>query len=278
MPAATARISIVIAVLDGADSLRRCLDSVSTQDYGDVELVVIDGGSRDSSVDILRAYEGIISHWESKPDSGIYHAWNKGVARTCGDWVHFLGSDDVFFAPDVLSRVAEKLLTCPPDTRIAYGRVAVMSEQGDVIEVVGKPWSEAQRRMRIGMPIPFPGAFLHRSLFHVRGEFDESFQVSGDYEWLQRELIHRPPVFLDDVVVTLMTAGGKSSSRDHRILRCLEDARARKLHGIFPYPAAWCWEFAKVCLYRLVEKTLGKRAALSAQNAYRGLVGRPCSR
>ena len=267
------RISVVVAVLNAEVSLAPCLDSVIAQDYKNLQLVVIDGGSSDASVDAIRACEESISYWESCPDCGIYHAWNKGLARVDGDWVHFLGSDDRFASPDVLGRVAKRLQLSNPETRIAYGRVAVVSERGEVLEMIGRPWDEARCRMRIGMPIPFPGVFLHPSLFAIQGGFDESFQISGDYEFLLRELIDRPPLFLDNLVVTLMAPGGKSSSRENRLLRCLEDARARKLHGLFPYPAPWCREFARNCLYQILDNTLGTRAALLARQAYRGLIG-----
>jgi glycosyltransferase involved in cell wall biosynthesis len=270
-----ARISVVVAVLNAEDSLAACLDSVIAQNYNNLQLVVIDGGSSDASVEAIRAREESISYWDSCPDRGIYHAWNRGLARAEGDWVHFMGADDRFASSDVLRRVAETLQLCNPETRIAYGRVAVVSELGEVLEMIGRAWDEARCRMRIGMPVPFPGVFLNRSLFDIQGKFDESFQISGDYEFLLRELIHRPPLFLDNVVVTLVAPGGKSSSRDNRLLRCLEDARARRLHGLFPYPAPWCYEFARNCMYRMLYNTLGMRAALLAQQAYRGLVGSP---
>lgn len=275
MLAGKARISVVIAVLNAEDSLAACLDSVITQDYRNLQLVVIDGGSSDASVEAIRAREESISYWDSCPDRGIYHAWNRGLARAEGDWVHFLGADDRFASSDVLGRVAEMLQLCNPETRIAYGRVAVVSEPGEVLEIIGRPWDEARCRTRIGMPVPFPGVFLNRSLFDIQGKFDESFQISGDYEFLLRELIHRPPLFLDNLVVTLMAPDGKSSSRDNRLLRCLEDARARKLHGLFPYPTPWCCEYARNWLYRILYNTLGMRAALLAQQAYRGLLGSP---
>lgn len=275
MPVGKGWISVVIAVLDAEASLGRCLDSVIAQDYKNVQLVVIDGGSRDASLELIRAREESISYWESGPDRGIYHAWNKGFARVEGHWVHFLGSDDCFASPDVLGGVAERLELCDPETRIAYGRVAVVSERGEALEMFGLPWDEARSRMRIGMPVPFPGVFLRRSLFDIQGGFDESFQISGDYEFLLRELIHRPPLFLDNLVVTLMAPGGKSSLRENRLRRCLEDARARRLHGLFPYPAPWCWEFAKNCVYRILDNALGTRAALLAQRTYRELVGPP---
>jgi glycosyltransferase involved in cell wall biosynthesis len=269
------RISVVVAVLNAEASLGGCLDSVIAQDYQNLQLVVIDGGSSDASVEMIRAREESISYWESCSDRGIYHAWNKGLARVEGDWVHFLGSDDRFASSDALSRVAEWLHLCNTETRIAYGRVAVVSQRGEVLETIGGPWDEARCRMRTGMPVPFPAVFLHRSLFNIQGGFDESFQISGDYEFLLRELIDRPPLFLDNLVVTLMALGGKSSSRENRLLRCVEDARARTLHGLFPYPAPWCWEFAKNCVYRILDNTLGTRAALLAQLTYRRLVGPP---
>ena len=101
------KISIIMALYNGAATLRRCLDSVKSQTYRNIELIVIDGGSSDGSLEILRQYQDSIHYWESEPDRGIYHAWNKGLDHVTGDWVNFLGADDYFPEADVLIRVVE---------------------------------------------------------------------------------------------------------------------------------------------------------------------------
>ena len=74
-------ISVIVAVLNGAKTLQRCIDSVAQQTYPNKELIIIDGGSQDGTVDILKANQGKITSWISEPDRGIYSAWNKGLAK-----------------------------------------------------------------------------------------------------------------------------------------------------------------------------------------------------
>ncbi len=98
-------VSIIIPVLNGATTLRQCLNSIKEQDYPKLELIVIDGGSTDATVDILRENNDQITQWNSEPDDGVYDAMNKGIKVTSGDWVYFLGADDVLL--NGFSRIIE---------------------------------------------------------------------------------------------------------------------------------------------------------------------------
>ena len=88
--------SVIVAVYNGAKTLQRCIDSVSNQTYPHKELIIIDGGSADGTVDILRANNDKIAYWKFKPDRGIYHAWNKALEHVQGAWIYFLGSEIIF--------------------------------------------------------------------------------------------------------------------------------------------------------------------------------------
>ena len=105
----TPRISVVMAVLNGEAGLRRALDSIVGQTYPEVEVVVMDGGSTDGSLDILRGYGARIAHWETGRDTGVFNAWNKALDHVTGDWVCFLGADDWYAGPDVMARVAAQI-------------------------------------------------------------------------------------------------------------------------------------------------------------------------
>src|SRR5690348_14220883 len=96
------RVSLIIAVYNGASTIVKCLNSVAAQTYGSRELIVIDGGSTDGTVDILRCNADQLSYWISEPDTGVYNAWNKGLARARGEWIAFLGADDYLWTPDAL--------------------------------------------------------------------------------------------------------------------------------------------------------------------------------
>jgi glycosyltransferase involved in cell wall biosynthesis len=266
-------ISVVVASYNNVATVERCIGSVLSQTYPLKELVVIDGASTDGTVQILRANDQGIAYWESEPDRGIYHAWNKGLDRARGDWIYFLGADDLFAGPDVLGRVAEALRQCPPDARLAYGMVALAARTGEILEILGQPWSKARLSLKNGLSIPPPGIFLHRSLFETHGKFDESFRIAGDYEFLLRELTNNPPRFMFDVVVSIWSLGGASSRPDNGLLLKLEDARARKLNGLPAYTTKWLWALVKASVYRTLYRTFGAEPARQMRNVYRRCTG-----
>ncbi|MBI5571857.1 MAG: glycosyltransferase [Desulfomonile tiedjei] len=267
-------ISVVVASCNNVATVERCIGSVFSQTYPFKELVVIDGGSTDGTVEILRSNDKGITYWESEPDRGIYHAWNKGLDRAKGDWIYFLGADDRFAGPDVLGRVAEALRQCPPSIRLAYGMVALAARTGEVVEILGQPWSKARVSLKNELSIPPLGVFLHRSLFRIHGKFDESFRIAGDYEFLLRELTKNPPQFMFDVVVSIWSLGGASSRPENGPLLRLEDARARKLNGLPAYSAKWLWELFKSSVYRILYRIVGPGLARHVRNMYRRYSGK----
>ena len=135
-------ISIIVSVRNAAVTLERCLESILGQTYSARELIVIDGGSTDGSVEILEQRSRSISYRISEADRGIYHAWNKGLARAKGDWVCFLGADDYLWEPRTLERMAPILARAYPSTRVVYGQVALVNPESRRVLVMGRPWDE----------------------------------------------------------------------------------------------------------------------------------------
>lgn len=267
------KITVISAVYNSSKTLERCLKSFARQDYPHKELIVVDGGSSDGSVDIIAKYEHMISYWESKPDRGVYHAWNKALDHCTGEWIHFVGSDDIYHAPDALSRAANWLRACRSDVRVAYGYVAVVNETGDFLEMRGCPWPAAKIALRKEMSLLHPGVFHHRSLFEMHGKFDEDFRIAGDYEFLLRELKSGEALFMPDVVVTATTVGGLSSTPGLTVTLRREDAKARKINGLPPYPLGWWASYVKAHLYGLIGMVVGKETAIKVRNLYRKAVG-----
>lgn len=111
-------ISIITVVLNGADTLERAIVSVLNQSFGNIEYVIVDGGSLDGSIDIIRKYEANLTHWSSQKDNGVYDAMNKALSNTSGKWIYFLGADDQLL--DVLETVAGYL---KDEKTIYYGNV-----------------------------------------------------------------------------------------------------------------------------------------------------------
>jgi glycosyltransferase involved in cell wall biosynthesis len=133
-------ISVVMAVLNNAGTLERALNSVLRQELAARELIVMDGGSTDGSLEILRRHASAIAHLESAPDRGIYHAFNKALPRTRGDWIYILGADDYLWDAQAFSRMAPHLERAYPPARVVYAQANFVSARGEVLEVLGEPW------------------------------------------------------------------------------------------------------------------------------------------
>jgi len=126
------KISIITVSKNAGLTIESCIRSVLDQDYPNIEYIIIDGGSTDGTVDIIKRYEGDISIWISEKDEGIYDAMNKGINMASGDIVGFLNSDDLYAGPDILELVAEAFHN--NDTDSCYGDlVYVLKDDTDKV-------------------------------------------------------------------------------------------------------------------------------------------------
>jgi glycosyltransferase involved in cell wall biosynthesis len=268
-------ISIIVSVLNGAKTLQQCIDSMAGQTYPHKELIVIDGGSTDGTLDILERSASSLSYWVSEPDRGIYHAWNKGLAQARGDWICFLGADDYLWAPDVLERLAPVLAEAYPPVRVVYGRVVIVNARGGEMYRAGEDWSTAGGRFTDIMSLAHPGLMHHKSLFETHGRFDESFRIAGDYEMLLRELPAGGAIFVPDVVVAGMRQGGISTEPTGSLTMMREMRRAQVLRGYRKPGRYWLSAYAKSALRVWMWRLLGRRLAPYAFDFLRLLAGKP---
>lgn len=247
----TARVSIVVATRNAAHTLPRCLESIRRQSYPHRELIVMDAASTDGTVAILEA-EPSVAYWESEPDRGIYHAWNKALVHATGEWVLFLGADDCFADDDALAALVAAAGSAP-EADLIVARMAVVDAAGAVRGTVGTPWD--WERMKRGQHIAHPGALHRRRLFEVHGGFDEGFRISGDYDFLLRLGPSARVSFLDRIVVRFGD-GGVSSTQLNR--RLAENLRIHAAHAeIGPWRARWT--YLRTRLYYLKLRLRGAR-------------------
>jgi len=269
-------ISVIVAVYNGEKTLQRCINSVYNQTYPRKELIIIDGGSTDRSVDILRASDDKITYWKSEPDKGIYHAWNKALDHIQGDWICFLGADDYFWKTDVLERVKEYLVEASnTGIRVVYGQVAEVTIQGEILQILGKPWEKARKQFLQVMAIPHPGLMHHRSLFDLYGKFDEDFHIAGDYEFLLRELKAKKAEFITNIIVTGMQRGGVSSNPKSYLQIFDENTRAQRKNKVSTLiPIQLTRRYVKVILRKFLISLFGDNAIGYFVDFYRLLTGR----
>ena len=270
----TRRISVVIAVRNGAATLQRCLDSIFEQTYRDIEIIVIDGGSTDRTRTVLEDNALRIAFWQSEPDRGICNAWNKALGHVAGQWLLFLGADDRLKNPDVIDRARRALDDASGHVRVVYAMVDILDAEANVRYTRGRPWPEARQSFRRHMAIPHQGTFHHWSLFDEHGMFDESFRISGDYEFLLRELLDHDALFIPDLVLVEMGAGGLSDRPENLLSMTREFQRARRMHGLAPRFEWLSLSVARARIYGVIVRALGPRVAKDLALAVRLITHR----
>jgi glycosyltransferase involved in cell wall biosynthesis len=175
------RISIVTPSFNQAPFLEATLRSVLLQGYPELEYVVIDGGSRDGSPDLIARYAGALTHWESTPDRGQAHAINKGLARCTGEVVGWINSDDVY-CPGALRRVAEAFAAHPEAVAVHGDRVLIDRDGA----VAGWSLAAPFEPRRWGYPVCSETAFWRRSAIPQGWQLDEGLRFALDLDWFSR--------------------------------------------------------------------------------------------
>ena len=266
----------MVATYNGAATLQQCINSIALQTYQHKELIVIDGGSTDGTVELLKASQHKITYWVSEPDRGIYHAWNKALLRARGEWICFLGADDHVWDEHVLARMAEELVKLPPHIRVAYGQLMLLNGGGERLYAIGEPWERLRQRFLKSMCIPHPGMMHRRSLFEEHGGFDESFRIAGDYELLLRELKTADAAFIPNLVTVGMRQGKGESSHPAATLRVLQETRrAQRMHGQRLPSRSWFFSVTKAYFRLLLWHVFGEPIARKTLDFGRRLLGQP---
>jgi len=266
----------VVAVFNGESTLQQCIDSIAGQFYSNIEFIVIDGGSTDGTLSILKANDTLITYWVSEPDRGIYHAWNKALKKTTGDWICFLGSDDFFWTPGVLATMANRLIQVPPEVQLVHGQVMLLSIAGVPLYPIGQAWPDVGKQLRKIMCVPHPGAMHRRKFFEIHGMFDETFRIAGDYEMLLRGFLNNytKAVFIPDLVTVGMRQGGLSSDPANNFVAMQEIRKAQKIYSDSWPDKAWIWGvmriYVRLLIWRLIGDAAGKRV-LDLARRIRGL-------
>jgi glycosyltransferase involved in cell wall biosynthesis len=268
-------ITVIVAVFNGAATLQQCINSVAQQTYPNKELIIIDGGSTDGTVNLLKSNREKISYWISEPDRGIYSAWNKALAHAHGEWICFLGADDYFWDEQVLESVVVHMEKLPPDIRVVYGQVMLVNLDGESLFPMGEPWEKVKERFKHTMSIPHPGLMYRRSFFGLHGLFDESYRIAGDYELLLRELKKADAFFIPDLIITAMRQGGVSTNPENSLRALYENQRIHRMHGRCIPGHVWLMEVMVWCIHLLIWKLFGERTARRAIDMCRCMMGLP---
>jgi len=190
--------------------LEKTIQSVLDQKYKDKEYIIIDGGSWDGTLDIIKKYENFISFWSSKKDKGIYDAMNKGISVANGNILHFMNAGDVYYSNDVLTTIND-IFNKKEDTGIVYGLAESFSEYEDLKYINGSKIDKS--RLWKGMPVCHQSMFFKRDVFRILGRYNLDYSSMADYEFLLRfvNTNHKFKLYYIDKVLSSFDLYGFSS-------------------------------------------------------------------
>lgn len=212
------KVSIVTVVYNCASTIRGCIDSVLAQDYNDIEYIIIDGGSKDGTVDIVRSYGDRIAKFVSEKDKGIYDAMNKGVRMATGDVVGILNADDFFFDDRTISSIAQAFKAEPGLDATIADIVFVNDDNTRILRHYNaRKWRP--EKFAWGFMPPHPSFFCRRHLFDELGYYKTDYKIAADYELLIRYLyVNRINYKYLPIKTTRMRMGGVSTRNINSII------------------------------------------------------------
>jgi len=236
------KISIVTVVKNGACFVEQTILSVGAQTFTNREYIVIDGGSTDGTLDIIRKHGDSIDSWVSEPDRGLYDAMNKGIRRARGDWIHLLNADDRYVDRFTLEAVAERLAD---PGRFYY--FSMIQKRGRVEKIYR--WKYRKWQLWYSAYLPHPTMFVSREAYRSIGGYDTRFPIAADHDMILRLIGGGVrPVFVDRPV-TSMRIGGRSSLDYHRTFQEFRDVTVK--NGLNPFLANALCRF-KIAKYGLL--------------------------
>jgi len=178
-------ISIITPVLNGRKFIDDTIRSVIGQRYDNIEYIIVDGGSTDGSLDVIKGYAGRVDRWLSEKDRGMYDAINKGLRMARGEIVAYINSDDIYH-PDVFRTVAD-YFDRHTDTALVYGDCDLINENGRFLYTYHYPDFRINFFLALDhCTIPQPASFWRRSIHERIGYFDPSYKMAGDFDFFAR--------------------------------------------------------------------------------------------
>ena len=230
------KVSIITAVYNGSETIEDCIKSVVRQTYSKVEHVIIDGGSSDGTLDIMKKYNDRISKWISEPDNGIYDAMNKGIKNATGDIIGILNSDDIYTNEFVIENVAEIISAYNVDS--CYGDLVYVERKNtDKIIRYWKAGNFYKDRFKKGWMPPHPTFFVKKSIYEKYGFLNLDFPLAADYEIMLRLLYkHNISTAYIPKLLVKMRSGGTSNPGIYTIKAIVENYKAWKVNDLTPDP------------------------------------------
>jgi glycosyltransferase len=243
------KVTIITVVHNRREDIAGCIESVLAQTYQPLEYIVLDGGSSDGTLDIVRSYGARISRVISEIDRGCYHAMNKGIGLASGDIISFLHADDLYAGPGVVADVVKAMADSGADG--LYGDLVYVAKNDP--EKIVRWWKAGaftENSIRRGWMPPHPTFFAKKSVYEKFGGFDESYRIAADYDWMLRLLYKEKirAVYLPEVLIRMKWGGMSNRNLVNILLKSFEDYKVCRRFGL-GMGTLWLKNFSKLAQF-----------------------------
>ena len=219
------KVSIITATYNSVSFIEDCLVSVAEQSHDNLEHVLIDGSSSDSTLEVIQNYRSEFTKVVSEPDDGIYDALNKGISHATGEVICFLHSDDVFFSKDVLKNIVS-IFEADESVSAVYGDlVYVHHSTPDRVVRTWRSSSFSPNLLKQGWMPPHPTLYVRRECYERIGGFDTRYRIAADYFCIL-QLFSQPnfkAVYLPEVMIKMRLGGASNRSLGAILRKSIED-------------------------------------------------------
>jgi glycosyltransferase involved in cell wall biosynthesis len=228
------KVSIITVCFNSAKTIRDTIESVLSQDYPDIEYIVIDGGSNDQTLEIVKEYADRIAIIVSETDNGIYDAMNKGIALASGDVVGMLNSDDVYINEHAVSELMKTMQDAHSDSVFADLVIVDPENLNKVLRYYDSSYFNPSK-FRFGWMPAHPTFFVKKALYDKVGPYSLDYQISADYEMLIRLLWVQKAsyAYLQKPVVRMRYGGASTADLSRNLLLNREIVQACRANGIY---------------------------------------------
>jgi glycosyltransferase involved in cell wall biosynthesis len=245
------KVSIIIASFNSEKTIEKTILSITNQTYKHIELIIIDGGSTDSTVDIIKKHQNKIDYWRSEKDAGISDAFNKGLRVATGDYINFQGADDYLLSNDVIEKIVDGINK--EKDMLVCGRIKRISNDDENSTILKTSANFKKKSLLFRMSLPHQALFTNKKFFEKYGEFELDNQFCMDYELLLRAYKNFPSVTMKDIFVSAWREGGVGTDKTIEIYK--EYLAIKERHDVAPSWILYCiylWSVLKFKVKRTV--------------------------
>ena len=228
------KISIITVTYNSIHTLKSTLESIQSQTARQkIEYIVIDGGSTDGTVELIKENTPFIDQWISEADNGIYDAMNKGLKMASGEWVGYLHADDILASNTIIEEMLKAITT--NNINVLYGNLNYV--QSTNLNKTIRHWKSetfSPSLLKKGWMPPHPTLYIKKDLFEKLGGFDTRYSIAADYDFILRLFSSRETqsLYLDLLIVKMRMGGASNQSLSNIIKKSKEDYLALKRNGI----------------------------------------------